>query len=783
MTTKEENISDNKTNLSLPSNRKVNAFHQAMSNIFTSEVIGNYKLVQIESKLYYLNRYEQIWYDPELKCKVTKPPAKTEYNIDRGLIRKLKKYSILEIREDFFSLSCVIEIDIEEKISPELFENILQEKIENILFISLPNSGKTYNTIIYLKKKKIKFVYLVPLRSQVIQYQKDHELKSVDKETSEDLIKEYFSQGESIVTVYDQISKVFKAIDYPPDYYLIIDEYHKLVTDSNYRGNAIRSIREVMHRFGRTIGLTATPYGSLDYRDCEKRFKIIKFNSAKKGVRVTNYIIVTGCHKNRFNIIIEKLLLKYPSDSLQVIFRNDIEDLNKLEKFIIEELGEKKEDILIFSSETKEDEIQLKIIETRKVPSNIKFLLCTSAFSTGLNIDVEADNIFIGSESSIVEVYQFINRFRNGVNTVYDLIEGSDPDSQGKKFYKFSEYQARILDSWEMLSEQLNGLKLYREFNVNSLFKSSSEKEYVENEIIERNGFAEPFEEYIIFQGLKSYFKMSIKNQEVRKLFLERYLEENKIIIFNIDTLIDLKPKKNMGKVKDIRQNFSQIVDLIKHYPSQIQFRLNRKNLIDIKQYKNNRFISNFFKNNNSSQPVRELSEVSLEILSEFFGAFKWYLSVGVEKELAIKLINTDKYQGLYYSIKFVYYLSLDDQKKQFHEYKRIGSNLNKHEIKFVQQLNNYLIKQDSVTAQSLKSKFNKISNSVIHDYLKSGYIARLGKIYNLDRIYNNAKSQGEKSGYKFRNIDEVGEILSQFDVKLSNDELKELIRIIKSDS
>ncbi|HMN50216.1 MAG TPA: DEAD/DEAH box helicase family protein [Ignavibacteriaceae bacterium] len=782
MTPVKNNSTDDKRNLSIPSTRKQNEFNQALSNIYPDEgICGNYKIIKVGSKLLYQNIYEQLFYDADSKTICSKPPISTSINLDKILIQKLVDYPLSEVINDFFSMSYDYERVIDGKINLELIDTIIKKIKENILLISPPNSGKTFNVIKYLLEKKIKFVLIVPLNSQVWQLKEDHLLKDVDKDTAELLVKDFINQGESIVTVYDQIPKIFKCISYPPDYYLIIDEYHKMVTDSNYRGNAIRSIREVMHRFGRTIALSASPYGCIDYRNPGERFKIVNLISDAPGVCINEYKIVTGCQENRFNILIKELLIKYQSNSLQIIFRNHINDLEITKKFITEKMHIMEDDVLIFSSETKDDEIQLQIIETGKIPSNIKYLLCTSAISTGLNIYSKADKIYIGSEPSIVEVYQFINRFREGVDTVFDLIEG-DPDPQEKHFYKFREYQSRSLDSWEFLAEYLMGLKLYRELEPDILFKRRYNVEYKEKEIIEKNGSLEPFEEYIIFRGLKDYFKMSIKNQQVRKLFLKKYLGKNKIIIESIDGIIDLKPILTKRIEHDFRQNFPKYIDLINHYPSKVQNHLYNKNLINFREYENNRFIRNFFAHNDRSEKAIGLDDVGPDNLSSFFEPFKWYISLGIEKDLAIKLISIEKCEELYYSLKFIYYLSLKDELKLTNEYKRIGSKLNLNERKFAQQLNEFLNKQNSVTSKNLKSKFNKKSKSVLHNYFKSGYVERLKKVYRNTRVYNNAKKDGHRSGYKFKDILKLNEVVSQFGVNLLAEELKELTEIIKAD-
>ena len=74
-------------------------------------------------------------------------------------------------------------------------------------------------------------------------------------------IKDYVANTENpvIMTTYDSIDKVTKAIDNPEDYYLLVDEYHLLFTQYAFREAAINKVLNSYTQYKEFCFMTATP--------------------------------------------------------------------------------------------------------------------------------------------------------------------------------------------------------------------------------------------------------------------------------------------------------------------------------------------------------------------------------------------------------------------------------------------------------------------------------------------------------------------------------------------
>ena len=76
-------------------------------------------------------------------------------------------------------------------------------------------------------------------------------------------------------------------------YILIIDEYHKLISDSGYRNKSLVQIDYWKRSYLKFIGLTGTPYGCISKEGLkEENTEIIKYQLKGETQKVKSYNIV-----------------------------------------------------------------------------------------------------------------------------------------------------------------------------------------------------------------------------------------------------------------------------------------------------------------------------------------------------------------------------------------------------------------------------------------------------------------------------------------------------------
>lgn len=788
MASKKENNSAHKPNFALPSSREVNEHHQAMyNNIIPSEAFGNYRISKTDSGLIYQNKYEQIIYYSASRSLLVDPFITTIVNLDEKLVKKLKRYPISEVRKDFFSLVCFLEEPIIGQITSELMHKIFASTNENILIISPPNAGKTSNVIEYLLENNIPFILFVPLTLQVTEISKKyHQLFKVDSDTELKEIKDALFHKKSIITVYDKADTISSKLKYPIDYVCVVDEYHKLVTDSNYRGKAILGLKNIMYRFIRTIALTGSPYGCIDYRRERLKFKLVRIKPVKNNIESNGinlekkFHIVKDCGFN--NQIISNLfglLEKFKSNELQVVFANNKETLKKIEKYLIIELGISEKDIVLFTSLTKQHSVQNEIVETGKIPENIRYLLSTSVLATGVNIKAKADKIYILSEPSVVEVYQFINRFRYGVGDVYDLINKSSEQESELKYYKFSEYQARDIDSWEYVAKYLTGLAQYREFPAEKIFGSKKDDEKSLGFLHIQNKNVEIFEELITYMSLRGFFNLSLRNEQVRKLFIAKYIGNQKIVINSISDLVQNGSlPKPVGRDK-LKINFEEAARIINQFHDDV-FNYLRKDgrYFKYAPYKQNKFVNQHFKKNtNFSNDFLPLNPDAQE-LSEYFNPYVWYLSVGLDNNLALKLIKHSNCSKLFNNLKYYYYarvyeLNIDRVRKDDFE------GVNRLEYNLVSKLHSYITDKGTISLTELKRLVRENSKNDFLKYFSKGMISRLDNIYDISTNHKKVNGRFKRNVYHFKKISTIDSLLDKFDVDLTGENLGMLNKAI----
>ena len=361
---------------------------------------------------------------------------------------------------------CNFPINPDKKIDEHLQQDDIKEMLhnpnwilDNLIIISPPRTGKTSQMIDYLISKKKKFIFLVPLRLQVEQLSTDHDklgyyLPGKSKNANSVIDNEPY-----IVTTYNSFLKINELIKNKWDYYLIIDEFHKLVSDSNYRTESLINIYNKMFKYQRFIGLTGTPYGCINKSLLKYNVKLLninlqnKFALVKKGYNIIKYK-QTNSTDNQINPLFYKYIKENISEGINIVFVNNMKILDLIENQLRAEKVIVENQSRIITSDTKEDPEVLEIFKQSKVPDNYKVILATSVMSTGINLKgSNFNNVFIYDESNLIEVIQFIYRFREGINTIYDFVPN---ESLNQKKFDFEKEFDKLVDTYQDIVDKIN---------------------------------------------------------------------------------------------------------------------------------------------------------------------------------------------------------------------------------------------------------------------------------------------------------------------------------------
>ena len=306
---------------------------------------------------------------------------------------------------------------------------------QNVILISPPGSGKTDKVKEFLKEIKQKFIFLVPLRLQVEQMGIDTDLftiKGGDKVNLSKVLKEQ----SFIVTTYEYFMILDKEISNKRDYYLVVDEYHKLVSDSDYRTESLDYISNRLFDYARFIGLTGTPYGCINKSLKNNNVGLIKVELQNKFDLIKgNYNLIRYKRFDNegqsdaeffYGYIKENL-----SDGINIVFANNKKLLRKIKNQLLAENIIDVGEYIMLSADEKHNPEVIRMIRTREIPSNKKIVFSTSVISTGINLDgANFENVFICKEYNMIELIQFIYRFREGIVNVHDLIPKNSSNSR-----------------------------------------------------------------------------------------------------------------------------------------------------------------------------------------------------------------------------------------------------------------------------------------------------------------------------------------------------------------
>lgn len=359
---------------------------------------------------------------------------------------------ITELLQSYFSLTPLYQYSYEDKlVSRQEFSTLGESKLEDLLrdencynVVSPMNSGKTYSILKLSHLRRILTIMCVPLTALGSQIKDKLELTNipVEERNGEEPIPIFFVHGKDnsaniagtsdfeinrfcqsenvycIVCVYESLVKLIQEplmSNLLRKYNLIIDESHNLVTQSEFRYNAINTISKYASEFRKVIYLSGTPEMTI-----LNEYPTIRFipNHPKVKLNHVNIIIYEKSPLHKLVSHITSVRIEGKS----VILCDNIKMLDDIKSSLIIH-GFEEEQILILTRHVKYSEEFMSTMREEMIPEQVKFLLATRVISDGINLFNEnIERVYFLMVDDVYLKRQFIGRFRHATPDVFDFV-------------------------------------------------------------------------------------------------------------------------------------------------------------------------------------------------------------------------------------------------------------------------------------------------------------------------------------------------------------------------
>ncbi len=514
------------------------------------------------------------------------------------------------------------------------------------------------------------------------------------------------------------------------------------------------------------IGLTGTPYGCVNYDLLENHSntKVVLFRNASKQAIDTNYNIIQYVPDSRKvngqESLFQHLKSNHPQNGISVVFINDIIKTAELEQRLVEDKIVESDQVLRLNAKNVEDTKAAEMIVNQEIPSGIRIVISTSVMSTGINIKGEKiDNIYILYEPNLIEIIQFVFRFRNGVKNIYDFIPTKENTNEDLIDFKRCYYETE-----SVLNKTVEGMNKYFPINSRKFWASSKRNGenifgpyiYLNDSVIQvdRNrlqwnilqllhsicyGIGTHRENYLRMYGFNSF------NQEIDRT--DYSLESDNPYSRLLKSEIEIK-KQEIANL--ILENPPEVVTFFKSY---LNYDLLKRDQLKELIIKTN------YDRSACEKKFAELRRFAGPVIVGFCEFYSITKSSEISAKMCVHKHGGKVLKALEYS-RFLYI------KKSDFPY-NISDKLT-DECNFVYDLDRNLLNYTRTRDNWLPRNFRN-SSSRFKEYFSKGTFSKFEFIYELKRV------REESKGRKFCSRLSVTEIFKKVDVVLSPDQVKDI--------
>ncbi|MFC3526241.1 DEAD/DEAH box helicase [Marinococcus halophilus] len=271
----------------------------------------------------------------------------------------------------------------------------LIEEGGSILLDSPTGSAKTTSVIDAFQeiasKQKHFYVFACPTVALTDQVANDHSLRSVKGQTERVMANAMRDarQGKRVfVSTYDKVPALIEHLRrvYPElTFTLAIDEYHKLVSDYDYRYRAISDLKAVQGQAENVLALSGTPE-DIDKNEFDR---VVKVNTGRNGSPCNEFGVYTfEYRKNALTEITELLKVRVQHHGWRVIvYMQSKANIDRV-KQALRKAGIKTH---VIDASKKSNSEYKNIVENGTIDDDVQVLLTTNVIADGVSIYNELD--------------------------------------------------------------------------------------------------------------------------------------------------------------------------------------------------------------------------------------------------------------------------------------------------------------------------------------------------------------------------------------------------------
>ncbi|MGE5457334.1 MAG: hypothetical protein ACM3RX_03175, partial [Methanococcaceae archaeon] len=258
-----------------------------------------------------------------------------------------------------------------------------------------------------------------------------------------------------------------------------------------------------------------------------------------------------------------------------VIFKNSIKSLEEIMEVLLEK-GIKDEEIQILHSQEKESETYSSIVKSEKIPEGVKYILTTSVISDGVNIgNGNIDAVYMIESENLIQLRQFVARFRKGVRNVVDIIPKAPDEVRRVKWFDYPVELRRLISLYENIADTKTAV-----LRESGLIPNSGKADFIKrmfgNLSHEMNFLRMNYEmkevevnyQLLAYDVLSDFHRVAYLNPEKRKEYLEHTLNIQ-ISVKEVDSAtVDTTSAKERVRAR-MEENRSRLIELLDSSPKE----------------------------------------------------------------------------------------------------------------------------------------------------------------------------------------------------------------------
>jgi superfamily II DNA or RNA helicase/uncharacterized protein YnzC (UPF0291/DUF896 family) len=670
--------------------------------------------------------------------------------------------------------------------SSEIERILLDEYNYNL--IAATGAGKNHALINKAKELNLLTILLSPYESTVVQISKKYKVPAIWGEVTMEEAKIALESNHTVVATYDSFVKLKYLLGETglSNYTLIVDEYHNFITQLSFRSKAITEVVRHLSYFRKVITITGTPEGIIanDYRT-------VIFKREKEPELIKNYKIIEYQDHG-----VEKLTehaLNNRGDGITVIFKNNIDTLHEIKNALVRH-GLKEDEIGVLSSKNKDDDAFTEITVHEAISSKIRYLLTTSVISDGVNIlNDNISSVYLLDLSDMIQLRQFMARFRRGVQNVYDFIKNGsgnsmewlDVEPEIRKRVKYYEKFAKIREKY------FSSIRLVQNAGkisfIDPVFKGMIEEHNLlfidpETEEVKVN------ESKVRLQVLNALYSIMLKDSCKRKEYLEAFAGNIKVDIEKITKDAELSLAEDRQKVEDENERILSGLFLMLNrdrnavlttYLKEVNRKLLKEEESSLKGLIDEKVDTLSYYRENKEVFVSRITEREL---LRYIRLYKYGFSHGlIMRLLAASPQRLNRFEERFKIKRMLYVL---ENAKEILPYTRKSLNIaNFHMLRFILE---QLKDKDRFISGDLYSKFKKFQsgNNLKAKITQGKMIQAIGNVFNIERGFKRVNVNGrwrtESKGYVIHGLLSFEDIFSDLEVEFHLEDEEEINETIK---